>query len=97
VPAFKKAARNRLLFLEFVASFVCFSPSFSMQPLNQSHLAQEHRGKWVALKSDRRTVVASGKSAKSVLGAAKKKGFPQPIVTRLPNNPAHFIGANLPI
>jgi hypothetical protein len=71
---------------QFVLSII------SMRAINQTHLTQRHRGKWVALKSDRRTVVAAGDSVKSVVGAARRKGCNVPIVTRVPKTQAHFIG-----
>lgn len=74
------------------SSFLLF-----MRAINQKHLVKQHRGKWIALKSDRRTVVASGKSVKSVLSAAQKKGCKKPIVTRVPRKPAHFIGQFLSV
>lgn len=63
-----------------------------MRPIDQTHLTGKYKGKWVALRGNRRTVVASGKSVKSVLEAAKRKGCKQPILTRIPQSPAHFIG-----
>ena len=64
-----------------------------MKPINQSHLMQKYRGKWVALQPDQQTVITSGESAASVLSSAKKQGCETPVVTRIPQDPARFIGA----
>jgi hypothetical protein len=47
-------------------------------------LAKKHAGKWVALKGDRKTVIASGMSAKSVHAKAVKSGYKQAIITHFP-------------
>jgi hypothetical protein len=65
-----------------------------MRPINRNSIAKTYRGKWIALKSDRKTVVASGKSVQAVLEAARKKGTRDPIVTRMPLSPARFIGCS---
>ena len=65
-----------------------------MQLLDRSKLAKEHPGKWVALKSDRKTVVGSANSVQGAMQAAKKKGYEQPIITRMPRFLKHFVGFN---
>jgi hypothetical protein len=64
----------------------------AMRALNRSAIGKKYRGKWVALKNDRKTVVASGKSVQSVAEAAKKKGIDQPIITRIPRSQKNFVG-----
>jgi hypothetical protein len=56
-------------------------------------MAQKYRGKWVALKTDRRTVLASGATAKQALEKARTKGYETPVVTRMPERVRRFIGA----
>lgn len=63
-----------------------------MRPLDRTRMAQKYRGKWVALKSDRKTVVASGKDVASVLRKAREKGVELPVITRMPRKLMHFIG-----
>jgi hypothetical protein len=63
-----------------------------MNAVNRTRIAKKHAGKWVALKADRKTVIASGKSLKGALDAAKKKGHDQPILTRLPRTVRSFVG-----
>jgi Family of unknown function (DUF5678) len=67
-------------------------PNPAMRAINRNAIAKAYRGKWIALKSDRRTIVASGSSVQAVLEAAKRKGTRDPIVTRMPQSPARFIG-----
>jgi len=67
-----------------------------MRPIDQTHLVNKHRGKWVALLSDRRTVIASGTTLQAVLHAARKNGCTHPIITRIPVAPAHFFGSLSP-
>jgi len=63
-----------------------------MRSINQSHLFRQHKGKWVALKADRRTVVAAGRSVKSVQKAAEDKGVRKPVITRVPKAFRNFVG-----
>ena len=50
-----------------------------MRPLNRTAMARKHAGKWLALKPDRQTVVASGTTAEQVLaGAAQGRRAPRP-------------------
>ena len=44
----------------------------------------KYKGLWVALKADEQTVVASGKTVKGVLQAAREKGLKDPILHRVP-------------
>lgn len=63
-----------------------------MQMLNRTALAKKHAGKWVALKSDRRSVVATGLTATQAWEAARRKGIRKPIVTRMPKEILSFVG-----
>ncbi len=64
----------------------------TMTTLNRTAMAQKYKGKWVALRSDRKTVVVSGNSAKGVFESAKGKGMKNPIITHFPNLIRHFCG-----
>lgn len=55
---------------------------------------KKYKGKWVALGKDEETVLASGKTLEEVLVKATKKGFSDPIVTRMPKNLATYVGVN---
>jgi hypothetical protein len=63
-----------------------------MNALNRTKMAKKHAGKWVALKGDRKTVIATGRSLRSARDAAKAKGHDQPILTRLPRTVRSFVG-----
>ncbi|PIR52322.1 hypothetical protein COU77_00935 [Candidatus Peregrinibacteria bacterium CG10_big_fil_rev_8_21_14_0_10_49_16] len=65
-----------------------------MPSINRTEQAKKYKGKWVALKVDRKTVVASGTSAKSVQRAAERKGCKKPVITRFPKTPRHFVVAH---
>ena len=47
----------------------------------------------MALKSDEKTVIASGKTAKEAWLNAQKKGFIKPILTRVPEKIISYVGA----
>ena len=64
-----------------------------MKALDRTSMAKKYAGKWVALKADRKTVIASGKSLKNTFKAAKAKGYSEPILTRMPSTVRSFIGS----
>jgi hypothetical protein len=64
-----------------------------MRPLDRTRMARTYPGKWVALKTDRKTVVGSGSTAKGALEVARKKGYESPIITRMPQEVRRFVGA----
>ncbi len=55
-------------------------------------LYRQYRGQWVALKSDEKTVVGSGKTAKQALDKAVARGVAEPILTKLPDRLVPYIG-----
>lgn len=63
-----------------------------MKPIDMTRIYSDYKGKWVALTPDRKTVIASGQTLKKILEDAKKKGFKQPIVTRIPPSVLPYIG-----
>lgn len=65
-----------------------------MRMIDRTPLAKKYKGKWVAMKSDRKTVVGSGNSVQSALRSAEQKGYKKPLITRLPLSPKHFVGYN---
>ena len=52
----------------------------------------QYKGLWVGLKDDEKTVVASGKTVKDVMEKARKKGYAQPILFRVPTKIIPYIG-----
>jgi len=59
-----------------------------------TNLYNEYRGQWVALQDDETTVITSGATLKEVLVEAKKLGYSDPIVHRVPEKITAFIGSN---
>lgn len=60
--------------------------------IDWTKIYEKYKGLWVALKSDEETVVGSGKTLKDALGEARKNGYENPIVTRMPNNLSAYVG-----
>lgn len=52
--------------------------------MNWMNIYKAYKGKWVALKSDEKTVIVSGKSAQVVHKKATSRGFKQPILFFVP-------------
>ncbi len=63
-----------------------------MKPINWKLLFDHYKGKWVALKSDEKTVVASGGNAKVVYEKAIKKGVKIPTLLKVPTASVPFVG-----
>jgi len=60
--------------------------------IDVTHVVEQYRGMWVAYKDDRKTVVASGKTAKIALKRAKEAGYSKPILARIPSRILNHIG-----
>jgi hypothetical protein len=60
--------------------------------IDRTQIIRKYKGLWVGLKSDRRTVVASGKTVRQVLRAAEKKGVTKPILFKVPTRVIPYIG-----
>lgn len=60
--------------------------------IDWTRIYKKYKGLWVALKSDEKTVIASGKTAKHAWDMAQKKGFSKPILTRMPNKLIPYVG-----
>ena len=60
--------------------------------LDWSEIAKKYKGSWIALKEDEQTVIASGSTAKEVLEKARNKGYPKPILTRIPEAVITYVG-----
>ena len=54
-----------------------FTPSI-MDSIDRTEAFSKHRGKWIAFKSDRETVIGVGDSLKAAKAAAKNKGVLRP-------------------
>jgi len=56
---------------------------------------KKYKGLWVALLDDEQTVVGSGKTAKEAWNEAQQKGYKKPILTRMPEKLATYVGFGL--
>lgn len=61
--------------------------------IDMSQVVIKHKGEWVALKDDEKTVITAGKTAKQTLESAKKHGFQKPILFRVPTRIMPYIGS----
>jgi hypothetical protein len=56
-------------------------------------MARLYHGKWVALKADRKTVIAAGTSLRAALQIARRKGYTHPLLTRMPEVFSGFVAS----
>lgn len=63
-----------------------------MQAIDWSKIYKKYKGLWVALLDDQQTVVGSGDSIERALAEARKKGYDDPIVMRMPSKILPYIG-----
>lgn len=61
--------------------------------INWTTIYKKYRGQWVALKSDEKTVVASGCNVRTVMAKAQKKGYERPILMRVPTEIVPYVGS----
>lgn len=57
-----------------------------------SKIYKKYKGLWVAFLDDEQTVVGSGKTLKEALLQAQKKGYKEPIMNRMPDTLAPYVG-----
>ena len=57
-----------------------------------TQIQKKHAGKWVGLAEDQVTVLGVGETLKEALENAKKKGHPDPIMTRMPKDVIAYVG-----
>ncbi|MBI5613939.1 hypothetical protein HY947_03360 [Candidatus Gottesmanbacteria bacterium] len=60
--------------------------------INWIKIYKEHKGKWVALKRDEKTVIASADNARVAYGRAIKNGFNDPIISFVPSQITPMVG-----
>ena len=63
--------------------------------IDWTEICKKYKGLWVGLKDDEKTVVASGKTAKEVMVKARKNGYHEPILLRVPEKILPYIGTVL--
>lgn len=64
--------------------------TFSM--IDWTHIYNDYKGKWVAIKSDHKTVVASGRTAVEARDLANKAGFKKAGLFYVPKKDVIFVG-----
>jgi hypothetical protein len=62
-----------------------------MKAIDLRHVYKKYKGKWVALINDTE-VVSADKSVRNVVEQAKKKGYENPLLFKVPNNDLPFVG-----
>lgn len=66
-----------------------------MSSIDWTKIYKKYKGLWVALRDDEETVVGSGKTARDALEKARKNGYKDPILTRMPDKIAPYVGFGL--
>ena len=61
-------------------------------PIDWTNLQKKYKGFWVALADDEITVLGHGKTLKEALDKAKRNGYANPILTRLPESLFTYVG-----
>lgn len=64
-----------------------------MPAKNWTKLFKDYKGQWVALKDDETTVISSGLKLAEVIRVAEGKGYPKPILTKIPKKDVVYIGS----
>lgn len=60
--------------------------------LDFTKITEKYKGKWVALSEDEKEVISSGKSAQEALEEAKKEGYKNPILFKVPITLLPYVG-----
>jgi hypothetical protein len=60
--------------------------------IDWTKIYKKYKGSWVAVLDDEVTVVGSGKTIKSALEQARKAGYEDPIVMRVPTEIIPYVG-----
>lgn len=66
-----------------------------MPAIDWTKIYKKYKGKWVALRSDEKTVIASGRGAKEAWRKAQEKGFEKPILAKMPRKLIPYVGFGL--
>lgn len=63
-----------------------------MSIIDLSRIIKKHSDEWIALTSDHKKLIASGKSLNQTLKIASKKGIKDPSVFKVPGVNTLFVG-----
>jgi len=61
--------------------------------IDWTKICERYRGLWIGLRKDEKTVIASGETVKEVMKKAKQKGYPSPILFRVPIKIMPYVGS----
>lgn len=60
--------------------------------LDFTKIAKNYKGKWVVLTEGEKKVISSGKSARKALAKARKEGYKNPILFKVPIALLPYVG-----
>lgn len=60
--------------------------------IDWTKICKKYKGLWIGLKENEKTLVASGKTVREVMEKAQKKGYPKPILFRVPTEIMPYVG-----
>ena len=62
-----------------------------MKPIDMSPYQIKYAGYFIALSEDRKKVLGKGHTPEQALEEAKKRGFNDPILTKIPDEPKSYL------
>lgn len=65
----------------------------NIQYIDWTKIQQKYAGKWVAFKDDEKSVISTGNTATAALEKARKQGFREPILSKMPKRVVPYIGS----
>lgn len=63
--------------------------------IDWTNIYKKYKGLWVALADDEKTVIAFGETAMDALKNAKKEGYKNPILSKMPERLVTYVGFGL--
>lgn len=60
--------------------------------IDWTKICKKYKGLWIGLKEDEKTVVASGRTVSEVMKKASQRGYPEPILFRVPTKIIPYVG-----
>lgn len=60
--------------------------------IDWTKMYKKYKGFWVTLKDDEVTVISKGKTPQEALKIAEQKGYPDPYLTRVPEEVVSYVG-----
>jgi len=60
--------------------------------IDWTKICKKYKGLWIGLKKDEQSVISSGETVKEVMEKAKQKGYPKPVLFRVPTKIMPYVG-----